>query len=366
MGNNSERFATLDAFRGVAAIVVVLFHSGVELGLWVPRFGYLAVDIFFLLSGFVLSHVYGKRLATGMSIAEFLRVRVVRLYPLYLVGLILGVASASVNADLAQVTTWSVGVNFVFNLFGLPAPMTDGFQLPGFRLLFPLNIPFWSLFFEFWVANVLFAFIVKFATTRTTILIVVVCLAGLLYDEKSFYTMDTGANWPTFFGGFARVGFSFFFGVIISKVVRARPVKWNAPAWVLTLVLVAALCLPLEDRAAHLYELACVIVAFPILIYLGAGALEQFPQVGERLGDASYAIYAVHFPLLMTLRWSLAKIAAHPGIVTQLSFAAILLAPAWMLSQIDTKLRRRLMRPFQRRVQTADIAQGRSAPRESV
>jgi len=150
-GMIKSRFGTLDGLRGVAAIVVVLFHA--IFGAWVPRFGYLAVDLFFILSGFVLSHAYDKRFVAGMSVAEFLSLRVVRLYPLYLLGLVLGLCVVRINPSIMDAPAAGVLLNFVLNLFDLP-----GMEIPGtlYRELFPLNVPLWSLFFEFWVANLIF------------------------------------------------------------------------------------------------------------------------------------------------------------------------------------------------------------------
>jgi hypothetical protein len=92
-----SRFGTLDGLRGVAMMVVVLFHAGIIFGAWVPGFGYLAVDLFFALSGFVLSHAYDNRFVAGMRVAEFLYLRVVRLYPLYFLGLVLGLCVDRIN-----------------------------------------------------------------------------------------------------------------------------------------------------------------------------------------------------------------------------------------------------------------------------
>src|ERR1700761_6040207 len=84
-------FETLNAMRGIAAIGVVLFHGR---ALWhgaVAPHGYLAVDIFFMLSGFVIAHAYEERLRLGLSVAEFAKIRIIRFYPLYALGLTLGI-----------------------------------------------------------------------------------------------------------------------------------------------------------------------------------------------------------------------------------------------------------------------------------
>lgn len=79
-------FHTLDGLRGVAAGTVLIYHFP---SLWSPASApsaYLAVDLFFLMSGFVIEHAYGQRLATGLGVRRFLLLRLIRLYPLYLVG----------------------------------------------------------------------------------------------------------------------------------------------------------------------------------------------------------------------------------------------------------------------------------------
>jgi peptidoglycan/LPS O-acetylase OafA/YrhL len=82
-------FQTLDALRGVAALVVVVHHNH-PMFTWRPHHGYLAVDLFFVLSGFVLSYAYQDRLDRGWPTIKFLRARLVRLAPLYLLALLFG------------------------------------------------------------------------------------------------------------------------------------------------------------------------------------------------------------------------------------------------------------------------------------
>ena len=80
------RFLTLDALRGVGAIAVMAGHAGIVLGAYMPPFMYLAVDMFFVLSGFVLAHAYDRKFAEGLSVGAFLKARIARLYPIYLSG----------------------------------------------------------------------------------------------------------------------------------------------------------------------------------------------------------------------------------------------------------------------------------------
>ena len=70
---NKTRFLTLDALRGVGAIAVMAGHAGIVLNAYMPPFMYLAVDMFFVLSGFVLAHAYDRKFAQGLSVQDFLK-----------------------------------------------------------------------------------------------------------------------------------------------------------------------------------------------------------------------------------------------------------------------------------------------------
>jgi peptidoglycan/LPS O-acetylase OafA/YrhL len=339
--SNSSRFVTLDAFRGIAAIIVVLFHAGIRFDTYVPRFGYLAVDLFFLLSGFVLARAYDRRLAEKMGIFEFIYLRIVRLYPLFLLGLVLGSFAAFLNMDIANATLRNIGIDLGFNVFGLPSPTNGDFQASGYRFLFPLNIPFWSIFAEFWIANLVYALLTKLAGNRVLAFLVAISCVGLILNEHAVHTIDVGGNWFVFIGLFPRVGYSFLCGVLISRMVLFR--VWRVPAWCLTIALIAILCLPLEGKSAHLFELTTVIILFPILIYLGTAATEQYPRIGEVLGDASYPLYAVHFPLLAVLRWVITTTHFYHGKILPFCFAAGLLPLACKLGKADTSFRRWLL-----------------------
>ncbi len=90
----SIKFTVLDGLRGVAALCVVQTHTqDLLLGDTLPT-AYLAVDLFFLLSGFVLAHAYEERLRQGMTLHRFMLARLVRLYPLYLAGIAIAVPLA--------------------------------------------------------------------------------------------------------------------------------------------------------------------------------------------------------------------------------------------------------------------------------
>ncbi|MGZ8408081.1 MAG: acyltransferase family protein, partial [Caulobacteraceae bacterium] len=148
-------FAALDGVRGVAALAVMLFHTGTwpVIGRMFPS-AYLAVDLFFALSGFVVAHAYGARMANGMGVRAFLRARFVRLWPLFALGMAVGLSAYVIRSlRFDEFDLWALTKSFALQASFLPdlsTRTTDG-------RMFPMNGPAWSLFFELAV-NVVFAF----------------------------------------------------------------------------------------------------------------------------------------------------------------------------------------------------------------
>jgi peptidoglycan/LPS O-acetylase OafA/YrhL len=313
------RLATLDAMRGVAALAVVQFHFEI---VFRPQdriaFGYLAVDLFFVLSGFVLAHSYGARLLAGMSRAEFLLRRVVRLAPLYLAALLGGMVVVQ-HTPLANSTpAWAP----LFEIFMLP-PLPLVADMP----IVPALMPGWSLFFELYVANLLFT-LRALRTSRLGLGLVVGASAALLVVAILAYgTLDIGSLGRNVWGGFPRVCLSFFAGVLVERLRRRHPPRWTVPSWLVLAVLAACLWCPLpgDGTAARVFEFCCVFLVFPGLVYLGATAQARYPRAGILLGDASYALYMIHFPLVIAL----AKRLIHAGLTAdRLAEAAFIAATA--------------------------------------
>ena len=291
-----QRFATLDAMRGVAALVVVYRHIALASHTYVPRFSYLAVDLFFVLSGFVLAFSYDKRLREGMGIIPFLKKRILRLAPLYLLGLVVGVLCLLIVPGKENNGPERVAIETALNGLGLPSPYHGSFGSP-----FPINAVFWSLFFELWIANVAFVTFWKLLHGWRLFTLIALCALALLVCEKVWYTMDVGPTWQTFAGGFARVGFSFFAGVAVARLHRVRPPRLRIPSWACLVATCAVFFIPLEARASHAFELLAIFAVFPVAIFLGAEAVERRPEVGSALGDTSYAAYTIHFPIVSAL-----------------------------------------------------------------
>jgi peptidoglycan/LPS O-acetylase OafA/YrhL len=357
-----RRYVTLDGLRGVAAIMVVLFHSGNGTSSFYPRFGYLAVDLFFILSGFVLTYRYEKQFEHGMKPTAFLAIRAIRLYPLYLFGLMLGAATVFLNSDIAPPSFTSVATSIGLNLFGFPS-LVEFAIAPAAALrnqyVFSLNPPLWSIFFEFWVANAVFASLIgKLTNWKRLAALILVSAVGLIVCERLFYTLSIGWLWKDFIGGFPRVMFSFFSGLALARLHFFRPPTLRLPSWLFVAALPILLSLPFEGKLARLYELFCVLIVFPAFIYWGAEAIEYKPKLGAVLGDVSYAVYAIHFPLWLLFSWSILRFGIHLDLVIQLLFVSIVLSVASVLRVADAKLRAKVLRTWQRdraRIQSGDL-----------
>ena len=335
----TTRYAALDGLRGVAALFVVARH----IGPYVPRFSYLAVDLFFVLSGFVLALQNDARFEAGLSPSTFLRGRIRRLYPLYALGLAMGLVSALVANP---------------GHFGLPTILgSTGWEalgLPSFTNLwtggtpFPVDGVLWSIFFEFWVANLAFALLWRRLQGGALIVLILVCGAALVGAEAVFHTLDVGWTWSALPFGVARVGYAFFLGVALCRLHRRRPPRWRAPGWAPLAILAALLSLPLDGAAAQLAELVIVLAIFPALIFWSATARERRPALGRLLGDTSYAAYALHRPLAELAVWALPLIPiawgappAELAAAGQIGFVAAMVALAWAADRyFDAPVRR--------------------------
>jgi peptidoglycan/LPS O-acetylase OafA/YrhL len=303
VSSDSRQFVTLDGLRGVAALAIITRHAP-------PLFGtdgpfpesYLAVDFFFCLSGFVLTHAYRRRFDNKMKLGEFMLVRIVRLYPLYLlsIGLSLVVAAYSIIRHAQPAS--SLLAETVAAIFFLPSPVSTA--------LFPLNIPAWSLFFEL-IANAVFALTWRLLTNITLSIFVFVSaiflaacvLTGQLGFHPGVAAMNAGMDWETFTAGFSRVMFSFFAGVLIYRLWAAKSQSKGVRPIYLAVALIALL-VGSGPQYPRLYELFAVLFAFPAIIFLGADSKPNYRMERRALsllGRSSYAAYVLQAPFFAIL-----------------------------------------------------------------
>jgi len=296
------RFVALDGLRGLAAISVLLMHFTIRTGFPTLRMGYFAVDLFFCLSGFVLAHTYSARLAAGMRARDFMLRRLIRLYPLYFVGLMLGFAALALKTAVG-LSDYSGGDLFASlrdNLLFLPyfnAHLVTSFGYPVRGELFPSNPAAWSLFFELAV-NLAFA---RFANLSPRALVGFVAISLIAY-LAALMVLAAQPGWgaQNFWGGVPRVAFGFFAGVAAHEAWRAssgRGVLRGRRAFVTTLAIAALIVALFLQPFALAYP--CALLLAPLIVFIAARI-----EIGGRiaalcagLGWLSYPLYCLHGPI---------------------------------------------------------------------
>lgn len=312
-----DRFVVLDGMRGLAALAVITDHVPSELMRALLPGRYLAVDFFFVLSGFVLAHVYGERLARGMGLLSFMRVRAIRLYPLYLAAVLISFVMAVIVAvkGWEPFALWQVFTSLGFALLLLPCP-------PALSLWpnapFPLVGPSWSLFFEM-VINAVYALVGRFLTPA--LCVGFMATGGGALTLAVIAGMDVGGHaWSNFLGGLLRVSFGFFAGVWLYKM----RVHWTAPAlpvWAAFLILFAAMAMPTPHALRPYWDLFAVLFVFPPLVAMSANTRVKGSvlDICAFVGLVSYGVYVLHVPLFAWVRLAL----QHFGVFEQIPGAAM-------------------------------------------
>lgn len=310
--DTKPHYDILDGLRGVAAITVVWFHifeayATSHLDQQINH-GYLAVDFFFILSGFVIGYAYDDRWAK-MKTMDFLKRRIIRLHPMVVMGAIIGGIMFYFQGcsvwDVSQVTVGALFIATFINALLIPA--TPGIEVRGLGEMYPLNGPSWSLFFEY-IGNILYAlFIRKFSTTALSIL-VFIAGCGLAtfaiwgpYGDICAGFQLTGTE---FTAGFLRLLFSFSAGLLLFRIFK--PCKIKGAFWICSLSVIALLAVPRLGGAEHLwmnglYDTICFALLFPLLVYLGASGKttdKVTTKICKFLGDISYPLYMVHYPFI--------------------------------------------------------------------
>jgi peptidoglycan/LPS O-acetylase OafA/YrhL len=331
---------TLDAIRGVAALCVVWLHWAVPVGVFKPPAAGLAVDLFFQLSGFVLCHNYEQRFQNGLTWSRFAVIRLVRLAPLNLLGC--GIVLIAVILNRYGAPDWSMPQAAYILVSGaafLPVPQSIGDD--PILYLFPHNFPVWSLFFELFV-NLVYVLISASLTTRRLIALIAISAVAQIGATAYFNTFETGATWITFLGGFSRVMFGFFLGVLL---YRTRHIA--APRGVNTPLLLVGLFLILIGSRSPIYAEIVTFFIFPLLIIVAArtepksGSLQTFYLA---LGGLSYSIYILHIPLRMLfmsiLEWfSMVEVVHFGKLRGGLALIALVLISMWADTVYDRRAR---------------------------
>lgn len=310
--DTKPHYEVLNGLRGVAAIIVVIFHifeafATSHLDQKVNH-GYLAVDFFFILSGFVVAYAYDDRWKS-MSIKDFLVRRLIRLHPMVVMGSVIGALlfyfQVSNVWDVSQVSF--AGLLIAALLGALLIPATVGTEIRGLGEMFPLNGPSWSLFFEY-IGNVLYALFIRRLPTKMLMLLVVICGVSLarfaIWGPLGDICVGYSLTVSEFDGGISRLLFSFSAGLLLFRIFK--PVQVKGSFWIGAVCLVVFLSMPRIGGAEHLwmnglYDSLCAVIVFPVIVYLGASEKKVGPfmsRICKFLGDLSYPLYMVHYPFI--------------------------------------------------------------------
>jgi len=308
---SKPHYPILDGLRGVAAIIVVTFHLAEPFSTGnldkLVNHGYLAVDFFFLLSGFVIGYAYDDRWQKT-TVGTFFKRRIERLQPMVLLGMTLGAigfyfTDSTIWPMIHAVPVWKMLLVMLIGYTILPVPLS--LDIRGWQEMHPLNSVGWSLFFEY-IANILYAvWIRKFSTLALSIL---VAIAAIALVHLAVTNGDVSGGWTVNFEqvriGFTRTMYPFFAGLLLSRVARPTQIK-NTFLWCSLLVAIV-LYMPRLGGAEHLwlngiYDSICIIIIFPLVVYFGASGVMQSTKENRLckfLGDISYPLYMVHYPLV--------------------------------------------------------------------
>lgn len=312
--DSKKHYEILDGLRGVAAILVVAFHilevfSGGDHTKQLINHGYLAVDFFFLLSGFVIAHAYDDRWNT-MSLTDFFKRRLIRLHPMIIAGMTLGAicfyyAASSMFPEIAGTPFWKLILVMVLGWFLIPVP--GSLDIRGWAEMYPLNGPAWSLFFEY-IANIFYALLLRKVSNTVLWILVLISAFALIQFAVMSPNGDIIGGWSLDATqlriGITRLAFPFLAGILLRRLFTSGNIK-NAFLWS-SLLIVAIMSFPRVGGTDYLwwngiYDSLTIIVLFPLVVYIGAsGSIKS--TISKRLcnflGDISYPIYITHFPIL--------------------------------------------------------------------
>lgn len=288
--SGANRLHGLDALRGIAALLVVGLHAQAVFHFphsWFSR-GYLAVDFFLMLSGYLMARITEPRLQRGLTAGRFMLARYKRFWPMMALGMAIGIPFAWARAD-----GWAEFLPlFAANMTLLPYPFD--------RVLFALNIPAWTIFFEL-VANGVHVLVLRHLGTRALTLLAAVLLVVTLWTAMSWGSLDLGARPSNFLPAFPRVFLAYTLGMLLWRWLDGRPVR-PIPVWL------AMLAMPLAVVGSHAlgwktwqFDMVFVVVLCPLVI-LGAQGLARETKLVWLSAAVSFPLFAIHLPILEAMR----------------------------------------------------------------
>ena len=339
---SKPRYEILDGLRGVAALMVIIFHCFETyipvFGTQIVNHGYLAVDFFFALSGFVIGYAYDDRW-DRMTTWGFFKRRLTRLHPMVIAGTIIGAAlfffAGSAFPDTLKTPLWKFALCLVMGL--LMIPCGPGLDIRGWGEMNSFNGPNWSLTLEY-CGNILYAFVFRHLPKIALAILCIIC---------AFFTLDLTLGWDVFgffpdgpqytviggwsltgqqlYVGFTRLRYPFLCGLLISRILpglrsesnpSGSPIHLQGGFWWCSLALIVLFSIPCIGGKTGvpdgIYQAVCILLVFPLIVLAGSGSVttdKKSAAVCKWLGDLSYPLYITHYPLMyMQMSW----VAEHP------------------------------------------------------
>lgn len=357
-----SHYEALDGLRGTAALCVLMFHFW---EMMVPDIAhnpmghaFLAVDFFFALSGFVLGHAYDARLAPhagardALTLTGFFRRRLIRLHPMVLAALAISVTVYLLDPFVgdtqrigAKISLAAFAGTIALSVLLLPTPNVPN----SFGETHSLNGPCWTLFQEY-IANVLYGCFGHRLTRRLHVGLCVLSAAALVWTAQHFNDLGHGWGWADFWAAPVRLACPFLAGLLVYRSGFRLSVP--QPFVVLSLVLVAIFVAPQMGRYNGLFEAACVIVAFPLILAAGAGVTRTDGAIGALcrfMGELSYPVYVVHYAFVYLFahwNWSTHPSPLRLALVAAGSQAGIVMLAYALLRWFDRPVRAWLTRKY--------------------
>lgn len=349
---SKPRYEILDGLRGVAALLVVVFHIfetyNTRIGTQIINHGYLAVDFFFLLSGFVVGYAYDDRW-DRMSTWGFFKRRLTRLHPMVVAGTVIGAMffffgdKPGFNV-IGECPGWKFALCFLMGI--LMIPCGKGLDIRGLTESYTFNGPSWTLMYEY-IANFLYALIFRHLP-KAVLAVLCACCAVLTLDltlglgifefppvemvlPDGSINYSSGPHYNVIGGwsitpdqvyiGFSRLLYPFICGLLISRILRSRisetnpsgsPLRAKGGFWWCSIILTLILAMPQVGGepgvADGLFQAAAIIVVFPLVVMLGAGSRttdNRSTRICKLLGDLSFPLYITHYPLMyVQMAWA--------------------------------------------------------------
>ena len=285
----TRRLPGLEALRLVAASCVLFLHALANFGGagWFGR-GYLGVDFFLMLSGFLMARIQEPRLAAGGSPWAFITKRYWRLWPMMALGGLIGLPRLFVMSRGVWDFLWVAGANMLL----LP--------VPGHTFVFPLNVPAWTITCEV-LCNLAHVTILWRVRGKWLWVLWAALLPLEVWLGAHFGTFNLGAQPRNFFAGLARTLFAYTLGVGLARWWRDGapvPMPWWLALPLMPVLLVGSAWAKLWGTG---YELGFILVACPLMI-AGGLRLDRYHGVAAWMGRIAFPLFALQMPILEGMR----------------------------------------------------------------